>query len=194
MPYKDAPAFYRWLCEQTAATALPLCLIMLTAAKTGEVRYARHSYINSDNLTLPPEVTKNGREHKIPLEPEVIDVIQAAKLQNDQDLLFPSPTGKVFSGGTMSRLMEREGLDYRPHGFRATFRTSVEDQPDTSFEVAEAVLGHVVEGEITRVYQRSDRLEKRRSLLTDWTRILRSDLNDACEMAMPKPTQRADIV
>lgn len=117
MPYNDAPAFYRWLCEQKAAAALPLPFIMRTAARTGEVRNARHSYIGGDVLTLPPEITKTGREHKIPLVSEVIAVIQAAKLKEGQDLLFPSPTGKVLSDATMSRLKEREGLEYRPMGF-----------------------------------------------------------------------------
>lgn len=172
MPYKDAPAFYLWLCEQTAAAALPLRFIMLTAVRTGEVRYARHSYIVGDVLTLPPEITKTGREHKIPLVPEAIAVIQAAKLKDCQDLLFPSPTGKVLSDATMSRLMQREELEYRPHGFRATFRTWVEEQTDTPFEVAEAVLGHVVEGEVVRAYQRSDWLEKRRSLLAAWCKFV----------------------
>ncbi len=150
---------------------------MLTAARTGEVRHARHSYIDDDVLTLPPEVTKTGREHKIPLVPEVIAVIKAAKLNDGQDLVFPSPTGKVLSDATMSRLMEREGLDYRPHGFRATFRTGVEEQTDTPFEVAEAVLGHVVEGEVARAYQRSDRLQKRRDIIIKWNQYITIDPN-----------------
>jgi integrase len=172
MPYKDAPAFYRWLCEQTAVAALPLRFIMLTAARTGEVRYARHSNIEGDLLTLPPVVTKTGREHKIPLTSEAAAVIRAAKLNDHQDLLFPSPTGKVLSDATMARFMEREALEYRPHGFRATFRTWVEEQTDTPFEIAEAVLGHVVEGEVVRAYQRSDRIEKRKLLLQSWSETL----------------------
>lgn len=172
MPYKDAPAFYQWLCEQKTAAALPLRFLMLTAARTGEVRYARHSHIDGDVLTLPPEITKTGREHKIPLTDEARAVIKAAKLSADQELLFPSPTGKVLSDATMSRMMEREGLDYRPHGFRATFRTWVEEQTDTPFEVAEAALGHVTEGAVVRAYQRSDRLEKRRILLMQWENML----------------------
>lgn len=172
MPYQEAHAFYRWLCEQNATSCLPLRFIMLTAARTGEVRFARHSYIDGDVLTLPPEVTKTGREHKIPLVPEAIAVIQAAKTKVEQELLFPSPTGKALSDATMSRLMEREGMKYRPHGFRATFRTWVEEQTDTPYEVAEAVLGHVVEGEVARAYQRSDRLEKRKALFFRWSKYL----------------------
>jgi integrase len=172
MPYKDAPAFYRWLCEQTSRAALPLRFLMLTAARTGEVRYARHRYIDGEVLTLPPEITKTGREHKIPLTVEACAVIMAAKLSDDQELLFPSPTWKVLSDATMSRLMEREGLDYRPHGFRATFRTWVEEKTDAPPEVAEAVLGHAVEGEVAKAYQRSDRLGKRTELLHQWTDYL----------------------
>jgi integrase len=172
MPYKDAPAFYRWLCKQTSAAALPLRFLMLTAARTGEVRYARYSYIDREVLTLPPEITKTGREHRIPLTPESGAVVAAAKRSDDQELLFPSPTGKAMSDATMSRLMEREGLDYRPHGFRATFRTWVEDETDTPSEVAEAVLGHVVEGQVERAYQRSDRIEKRRIILEQWASYL----------------------
>jgi integrase len=172
MPYQEAPAFYRWLCDQKIASCLPLRFIMLTAARTGEVRHARHDYIDGDVLTLPAEVTKTGREHKIPLVPEAVAVIQEAKVKDGQQLLFPSPTGKVLSDATMSRLMEREGLDYRPHGFRATFRTWVEEQTEAPFEVAEAALGHVVDGEVTRAYQRSDRLVKRRQLISAWAQYL----------------------
>jgi integrase len=176
MPYKDAPAFYRWLCEQTSAAALPLRFVMLTAARTGEVRHARHTYIDGEILTLPPEVTKTGREHRIPLTEETMSVIKAAKLSDDQDLLFPSPTGRTLSDATMSRLMERMGQKYRPHGFRATFRTWVEEQTDTPNEVAETALGHVVEGPVLRAYQRSDRMEKRRIVFELWERYLTTRL------------------
>lgn len=75
------------------------------------------------------------------------------KRSDKQELLFSSLTGKVLSDATMSRLMERQKLDYRPHGFRATFRTRVEEQTDTPFEVAEATLGHVVDGEVVQACQ-----------------------------------------
>lgn len=63
----------------------------------------------------------------------------------------------------MATLMKRQGLAYQPHGFRASFRTWVEENADAQFEVKEACLGHVVDA-----YQRSDRLDKRRALLELW--------------------------
>ncbi len=174
MPYKDAPTFYKWLCEQTSVAALPLRFIMLTAARTSEVRYARHNYIAERVLTLPAEITKTGREHKIPLTTEALSVIQLARTVDDQELLFPSQKGKVLSDATMSRLMERQGYNYRPHGFRATFRTWSEEQTDAEYEVAEAALGHTVESKVTRAYQRSDRLDKRLELMNKWEQYLTS--------------------
>jgi integrase len=74
----------------------------------------------------------------------------------------------------LSSFMKREGYEARPHGFRATFRTWVEEQTDTPFEVKESALGHNVDSGIVGAYQRSDRLEKRRRLMNDWSGFLQS--------------------
>jgi integrase len=68
----------------------------------------------------------------------------------------------------MGALMRREGLKARPHGFRATFRTWVEERTETPFEVKEAALAHMVDSGVVGAYQRSDRLEKRRALMERW--------------------------
>ena len=80
-----------------------------------------------------------------------------------------------MSDATMSRFMEREGYNARPHGFRATFRTWVEEQTDTDFDVKEAALGHQVDSSIVRAYQRSDRFEKREKLMEKWDHFLTSN-------------------
>lgn len=121
---------------------------------------------------IPKSRTKTGIEHRIPLVPEAKAIVTQCRQAESQALLFPSPTGKPMSDATMSRFMEREGYDARPHGFRATFRTWVEEQTDTPFEIKESVLGHCVDSEVVRAYQRSDRLEKRRVLMTDWSTFL----------------------
>ncbi len=174
LPYQEAPSFYQWLCTKELMSAYALRFLILTVARTSEVRFARYSEINGDVWTLPPERTKIGVEHRIPLMDEALKVIKLAKQSNQQDLLFPSQRGKPLSDATMSRFMEREGYSERPHGFRATFRTWVEERTDTPFEVKEAALGHVVDSEVVRAYQRSDRLERRKKLTIDWAYFLRN--------------------
>ena len=68
--------------------------------------------------------------------------------------------------------MQRADLEARPHGFRATFRTWVEETTDTPYEVKESALGHQVDSGEERAYQRSDRLEKRALLMTQWAEFL----------------------
>jgi len=105
----------------------------------------------------------------------VLRVIDEAYETIDGDankrLLFPLPTGRAMSNATMSCWMERKGFEARPHGFRATFRTWVEKKTDAEYEDKEAALGHAVDTETVRTYQRSDRLEKRRQLLECWEKF-----------------------
>jgi len=123
-------------------------------------------------LVIPPERTKTAIEHKIPLTDEALRVIEEAHQIDESDLLFPSPHGKAMSDATMSRFMEREGYEARPHGFRGTFRTWAEEGTDAAFEVKEACLGHVVDKGVVGAYQRSDRLHQRRKILLTWADFL----------------------
>jgi integrase len=74
----------------------------------------------------------------------------------------------MISDATMSRLMERRGLEARPHGFRSSLRVWLSEQTDAPFEVAEAMLAHIVGNSVTRAYQRSDFLDQRKALLERW--------------------------
>lgn len=136
------------------------------------MRFATFSEIERDVWVIPPERTKTSKEHRIPLSEAALSVIDRARQEPDQELLFPTARGNPMSDATMSRLMEREGYDARPHGFRATFRTWVEEQTDTPYEVKESALGHQIGSEVERAYQRSDLLDKRVHLMRDWAEFL----------------------
>ncbi|MCE8006010.1 site-specific integrase [Aestuariivita sp.] len=172
LPYREAPSFYRWLSAQSFPSAYALRFLMLTVARTSEVRFAVPDEIEDNVWTLDPKRTKTATAHRVPLSPEALRVIDTRPVIVGSDYLFPSPRGKAMSDATMSRLMEREEMEARPHGFRATFRTWVEETTDTPFEVKETALGHQVGSEVERAYQRSDLLEKRRVLLEQWADFL----------------------
>ncbi|MFK7945735.1 MAG: tyrosine-type recombinase/integrase [Paracoccaceae bacterium] len=172
IPYPDAPAFYRMLKAKPHMSCLALRFLMLTAARTSEIRFATQAEIVENILIVPAERTKTSREHKIPLSDEALDVINKAQNMQPSALLFPAPRGGAMSDATMSRFMERAGYEARPHGFRATFRTWVEETTETPFEVKEACLGHVVDDGVVRAYQRSDRLDRRHKLLKEWASYL----------------------
>jgi len=172
MPYKEAPAFYQWLKAQDGVAALALRFLMLTLARTSEVRLATFAEIDSDVWTLPAERTKTGREHRIPLTDEALKIVERCRELSPNEYLFSAYKGKPISDVAMSALMKREGYEARPHGFRATFRTWAEECTDASFEVKEAVLGHAVDVGVVGAYQRSDRWGARKELLTRWMKHL----------------------
>jgi integrase len=172
LPYQDAPAFYQWLSEKPFVSALALRFLILTVARTSEVRFANFSEIERDVWIIPPDRTKTSIEHRIPLSDEAQAVIDQARQEQDQELLFPTLRGKPMSDATMSRFMEREGHDARPHGFRATFRSWAEECTDARYEVKETALGHLVGTDVERAYQRSDLLEKRQRLMAEWAQFL----------------------
>jgi integrase len=172
LPYQDAPKFYEWLCTLDHTAALALRFLMLTVARTSEVRLASFDEIEGEVWTLTPERTKTGREHRVPLTSEALKVMMVARERSPNEYLFPALKQQPISDMAMSSFMKREGYGARPHGFRATFRTWVEEQTDTPFEVKEAALGHMVDAGVVGAYQRSDRLDKRRALMNEWSKWL----------------------
>ena len=172
LPYEEAPVFFQWLCTKDLTSTLALRFLMLTLARTSEIRLATFVEIEDDIWVIPKERTKTGIEHRIPLVPEARAIVAQCIQNGNHTLLFPSPTGKPMSDATMSRFMEREVYRVRPHGFRATFRTWGEEQTDTQFEVKESALGHKVDKGVVGAYQRSDRLDKRRILMGEWIAYL----------------------
>ena len=65
------------------------------------------------------------------------------------------------------------GCDARPHGFRATFRSSAEECTDASFEMKGTCLGHVVDKGGVGGYKRNERLSQRELLLAKWAEHLK---------------------
>ena len=174
LPYQEAPDFYRWLCSKPLASALALRFLILTATRVSEVRLATFAEIKKDVWTLEPHRTKTSRLHRVPLSKEAMKVLRLARHSNDREWLFPANRGSPMTDATMGRFMERANFTARPHGFRATFRTWVEEQTDASYEVKETSLGHQVGSEVERAYQRSDLIDKRRVLLEQWAAYLTS--------------------
>ncbi len=173
MPYAEVPAFYKWLDSQKLVSARALQVLILTVARTSEVRLAVSDEFESGLWNLPAERTKTGVERRIPLVSEAARIVTARVDDiGGSGALFPAHRGQPISDAAMATLMKRQGLPFRPHGFRASFRTWVEENTDAAFEVKESCLGHVVDAGVVGAYQRSDRLEKRRSLLGQWEAFL----------------------
>ena len=171
MAWADVPGFYASL-EEPTPTHLALRLLILTGVRSTPLRNIRLDQIEGDVWTVPAEAMK-GRKgatdaFRVPLSTEAQRIIDLARPHARNGFLFPNTRGGVISDMTLSRHMERRGLEARPHGFRTSLRTWLAEATDAPHEVAEAMLAHVTDSGVVRAYRRTDFLEQRRKLAERW--------------------------
>lgn len=174
MAYLEVPAFIIKIRERSSMGRLALEALILTAARSGEIRLARWPEIDLDAglWSIPAERMKMGRAHVVPLSAEAIDVFRRA-----QKLCIPA-TDLVFYGQnvkrpmsdmTLLKILRDSDLDVTVHGFRSAFRDWVAERTDYPGEVAEAALAHAIPNKVEAAYRRTEFLEKRRALMRDWS-------------------------
>jgi integrase len=171
MDWRDVPAFYASL-EEPTLTHLALRLLILTGVRSTPLRTLRLDQLEGDVWTVPAEAMKGRKgatvDFRVPLSQEAQRIIELARPHARGGFLFPNTRGGVISDMTLSRMMERRGLEARPHGFRTSLRTWLAESTDAPHEVAEAMLAHVTDGGVVRAYRRTDYLEQRAKLAARW--------------------------
>ena len=156
------------------------CLIfaVFTGVRSGEARMATWAEIDWDKLiwVIPGARMKNGLEHKVPLSPQVIELLQHVRDQNTgrcEGLIFPPERGDHYmAAARLSGLMKKLGIPATPHGFRAAFRNWAGGRSDIAQPAAEAVLAHKQGTEVERAYLTSDFFEHRLPIMDQWANFL----------------------
>ena len=94
--------------QASLASRLAFEFLVLTAARSGEVRGASWSEIDMDTAvwTIPGGRMKGGREHRVPLSGLALAILDEARaLEDASGLVFPAPTGrKPMSDSTLFRM------------------------------------------------------------------------------------------
>ena len=158
-----------------AGAKLAFEFLVLTAARSGEVRLATWNEIHLDAAvwTVPGARMKAERDHRVPLSERAVEVLRAARRLGDgTGLAFPSQRGKALADRALSQIVRQQGIAAVPHGFRSSFRDWASERTNHPREVIEAALAHVVPNQTEAAYARSDLFERRRQLMDDWMRYL----------------------
>jgi len=180
VPYRVVGDFMRVLRGKDSISAKALEFLILTAVRSGSVRSAEWSEIDYVNKVwiIPPEHTKTKQEHRVPLPPQVMKLLEEVPKIEGNPKIFPSPRGGELSDNSLSKLMRdmRDSGELKveavPHGFRSTFRDWSAEQTAYPDEIRKAASGHQVGDSTQQAYQRTDLLEKRRQLMQDWANFL----------------------
>jgi integrase len=168
----DIATFYADLKTREGMGARALKFILLTAARSGEVRGATWGEIDLDkNLwTVPAERMKAKREHIVPLCSDAVKLLKSLPRLNE--LVFPAARGGVLSDMSISATMRRMNSEATPHGMRSTFRDWCAENTNYPREVAEMALAHTIANKVEAAYRRGDLLAKRTKLMNDWCKFL----------------------
>ena len=153
------------------ATVLAFEFLILTAARSGEVRLAKWQEIDMKTATwtIPAERMKMKREHRVPLSARALAVLgEAHQLRDGTGLVFPSVRGRPLTDSTISKLVRENGIKAVPHGFRSSFRIWCAECSDVPREVCELARAHVNSDRVEAVYVRTDLFERRRRLMEQW--------------------------
>ena len=157
--------------EGQGAKALEFAI--LTAARSGEVRGATWSEfdIRGKMWTIPAARMKAGKEHRVPLSKDAIQLLESLVL-TESELVFPSPRGGLLSDMTLTGVLRRMKVDVTAHGFRSTFRDWVAESTTFPNEVAEMALAHTISNKSEASYRRGDMFEKRAVMMEEWARFV----------------------
>jgi integrase len=170
LPYTEIGSFMADLKNQVGQGARALELAILTAARSGEVRGATWAEIDLSAAvwTIPKERMKAGKEHRIPLSPAAVQLLENLPRLADSNLLFPSSKGKELSDMTLTAVLRRMERPITAHGFRSTFRDWAGETTAFPREVIEHALAHQLKDKAEAAYARGTLFEKRRRLMADW--------------------------
>ena len=175
MDYRDCPALFGKLSESDTASAKALQWVMLSACRSAEGRKMTWNEVDLERRVWTMEAgrTKQRREFSVPITSEMSKIIEWASTIRCSQFVI-TLTGTPLSDVAIAKTLKRHTFQSNTvHGLRTSFRTWCQD---TGVEevVAEYCLNHVVGSKVRRAYARSDMLEERMRVMTDWADFLTS--------------------
>lgn len=172
LPHAQMSTFWRELAKQSGVPAKALRFTILTAARTSEVLLATWDEVDMEAAvwTLSAERMKMDREHRVPLPPQAMTLLQEQYAQRTSDYIFPgAKPGQPYCDRVMTMVLYRmQRRDIRVHGFRSTFRDWAAECTDFPDKVPEAALAHKQGNDVEVAYLRTDFFDQRRQLMERW--------------------------
>ncbi|MFT5328941.1 MAG: integrase [Parasphingorhabdus sp.] len=158
MPYETLPGFIVELRSKPSYGRLALELLILTGARSQEVRFARWTEFDREAKlwTVPADHMKRGKAHIVPLSDAALTVLSKAEAlrQAGTDVVFPGAVGDPMSDMTLLKVLRDAKQPYHVHGFRSALTdwAANEGFPDA---VVEAALAHKTPDAVQAAYRRT---------------------------------------
>ena len=164
-----------------------LQLAPMLMLRPGELRQARWEEIDLDNglfyvpssrLKRTKAEKENGQAHFVPLAKQAVQILETLFRQTGHTgLVFPAEgrCGRSMSDNTLNAALRAMGYTKdmaTAHGFRATARTLIVEMLEYPESVVEMQLDHAVKDANGTAYNRTEFIQKRVQMMTDWANYL----------------------
>lgn len=186
LPYARMAEFMAALRDQELQGARALEFLILTAARSDEVRSATWAEFDLKHRlwTIPAVRMKRGRDHVVPLSDQAVELLDRQRSIGGP-YPFTNRRGDPLNDMALSNLIKqmhdtslRKGgqgyLDPNygkvavPHGFRSSFKDWTRNHTQYPDEVSELALAHVNSDATRAAYARDALLGPRKLLMRDW--------------------------
>lgn len=176
----ELPAFFRQVSSDRGTESVRLAVLLLahTFVRPSELRCAVWAEFNFEEKmwVIPANRMKKGREHKVPLTPQVILMLERLRAMGlHKKLLFPNirDRDRPMSPTTLNRYLERLGYGgkFSAHGFRATASTLLNTW-GLPADAIELQLAHVDKNLSRRSYNQAEYIGERRAMMVRWSDYL----------------------
>jgi integrase len=165
LPYEEAPAFWKWLTEESKATIFTKAatsMVLLLGKRQKEVRYLKWEYVDFDKALInapgrfyDPELdrrinyTKNGQPHTTPIPKQLLGILSSVKeLTGGNEYALSGDRKKPLSNNTIGNLLkaykwrDADGRPANTHGARGTLAQWTEDVVKTDGVLRKMILQH----------------------------------------------------
>lgn len=168
----ELPALLRAIDKYPASdTRLGLKLLSILFSRPSELREATWEEFDLEEgiWLIPASRMKMGKEHKIPLARQALELLQELKQLTGYSLyLFPSRSSKnkPKSDTVFIEALKRMGYGGKqnPHGFRHIASTTLNNQFSDKPQVVEACLAHTKSG-VKGTYDKATHFEERKIMM-----------------------------
>ena len=173
LPWQEIGGFMVELRKHNGMAAKALEFLILTAARSGEVRLATWAEIDLDAKvwTVPADRMKADKAHRVPLSAPVITLLKALPRFEGSSYVFSAPRGGALSDMSISAVCRRMKVEAVPHGFRSSFKDWCRSAASYADEVSELALAHVSSDATRAAYARDELLPKRIRMMRDWAKF-----------------------
>lgn len=168
-----------------------LLLMAHVFQRPSEVRMAKWEEFDLDGAkwVIPPERMKKGREHWVPLSPQVVELLKRHQgVVGDEGFLFPGRRyDHPLSEGATKAALDEMGYAgmHTAHGFRAMATTILTEHLEVDERFIEKQLSHEEENKVKRAYNRAEFWAQRVEMMSTWSAWLDE------QRRAPQPTRQS---